>query len=109
VTAEKRAELGDNWEHTGVLANEFPTIGVPSFNSMSPHGSKLSGLVADFDGDMTSLNILYTEEAIKEIRDYFDSPEAYIGPLGTFIDSLTTDTINYVCSSLSGEPIGDRA
>ena len=47
--SEIRTELNDNWEPTESIANEFPIISAPFFNSMSPSHAHLPRLTADFD------------------------------------------------------------
>lgn len=102
VKSEKRRELNENWEpmDDDHVALEFP---IPSayMNSMSPHGSKLSGLTADFDGDTCSLNVTYSDEAIAEILEYCGSWRAYLDIGGNFKASAGIDTTNYVCHNLT--------
>lgn len=52
--------------------------------------------------DTCSANIAYTDEAIKEVDDFFDSTIAYIGTDGKFISNVETDTIKYLLHNLTG-------
>ena len=85
------------------IIHEFPNGGA-SINSLVPHSSHLVQLGADFDGDTASGNIPYSDEAIKEIDDLLDSPRAYLGPDGRFIDSVGVSTINLVMFNMTGDP-----
>lgn len=49
-----------------------------------------------------SANIAYTDEAIKEVDDFFNSTIAYIGTDGKFISNVETDTIKYLLHNLTG-------
>ena len=83
-------------------AGEFPVLGSPFFNAMSPHGSHLGGLGADFDGDTCSFTGLLTEDAIKEGEDYLKSKRAYVGTDGRLSHSTNIDTVKFVLASLTG-------
>lgn len=103
IKSEVRKELGDDWEPLGEdrVAYEFPTDS-DFFNSMSPHSCRLSGLNADFDGDTSSCTVAYSDEAIKEVDDFFKSKIAYIDTNGEFIANLETDTVKYLLQNLTG-------
>jgi len=103
IKSEVRKELGDDWEPLGEdrIAYEFPTDS-DFFNSLSPHSCRLSGLNADFDGDTSSCTVAYSDEAIKEVNDFFKSKIAYIGTDGQFIANLETDTVKYLLQNLTG-------
>lgn len=47
IKSEMRYELNDQWEKTDKIAIQFPIIGEPFVNSMSPHVSHLARLDAD--------------------------------------------------------------
>lgn len=100
-----RRQLDEQWlpmddDH---IIHEFPNGGT-SINSLVPHSSHLVQLGADFDGDTASGNIPYSDEAIKEIHDLLNSPQAYLGPDGRFIDSVGVSTINLVMFNMTGDP-----
>lgn len=109
VRSEPRRELDDHWVPipTG-LAPRFPIVGSDTYNSMSPHPCKLSGLGADFDGDTSSGNAVYTQDAIDEVRTLLASRSYYIGADSTFTLSHNTDTLGYILHCLSSPPKGTR-
>ena len=51
--------------------------------------------------DTVSFNVLYTDESIKEIQDYLNSPKAYITPNGELTDSNADDNVNIVVDVLT--------
>lgn len=103
VKTEILQELGDDWQPTGNVAPQFPTKS-SFFNAMSPHPSKLAGLTADFDGDMCSLNIVYTEEAVAEGRKLMNDRRYYVTIDGKPAHSIDTDTVRYLMAGMTGEP-----
>lgn len=56
-----------------------------------------------FDGDTASANALYSDDAVKEIQDYFKTKRAYVGTNGQFINSFNTDTISFMLFNLTGD------
>lgn len=103
IKSEVRKELDQDWKplEGDRIAYEFPTDS-DFFNSLSPHSCRLSGLAADFDGDTSSCTVAYSDEAVKEVNDFFKSKIAYIGTNGSFIANLETDTIKYILQNLTG-------
>lgn len=53
------------------------------------------------DGDTTSLNIIYTDESIKEIDKFLESPTAYTTPTGSIAYSQNSDVVDLVMKSLT--------
>lgn len=105
IKAEKRVELNpQSWEPYGpeYVAYEYPVVGSPFFNSLSPHPVKLKGLGADFDGDTGSYTIVYSENAVDEVDKHFTKKKTYVGTDGRLIDSLSDDVIDFVLSNLTG-------
>ena len=104
IKSEVRRELNDNWEimDDDHIAYEFPIPG-PYLNSVAPHSTKLSGLGADFDGDTVSITAVYSEEAIKEVKNFLGSKRAYVGTDGKFKASVSTDTINFIMYNLTAD------
>ena len=101
--AEKRRELGDSWEmlDDDHIAYQFP-ISTESFvDTLIPHSARLAGLTADFDGDTSSGNMTYSEEAKKEIYDYLQSRRAYVGPDGKITASTAVITVELVMHNLT--------
>jgi len=105
IKSEQRRELNDAWEPMDDkhIAFEFPLANSPYVNTMSPHSSKLAGLVGDFDGDVCSWTALYSDESINEINDYFSKRKAYIGTNGKFTASVNTSTVKLVLHNLTGD------
>lgn len=104
LQTEKRTPLGEDWTPDPYLpvAYNFPTK-TDFVNSLSPHPSKLARLAADFDGDTASLNILYSDEAIKEAEDYMQSARYYVGSDGKITFSAETDTVRFVLHNLTSD------
>src|ERR1035437_2601088 len=104
VKVEKRTELNDSWEIDEHCATTFtfPTKG-EFVNSMSPHSSHLKLLTADFDGDVCSLNVIYSDEAVKEVHNFLNSKQFYLDTSNKIAFSSATDTINYVVQNMTGE------
>lgn len=105
TTGEMRWELDHNWERMGdeYAAYEFPKPGVEShMESMSPHSSRLAGLVADFDGDTCSLDIVYSDEAKAEIDQMLNQRQGFISPKGGLVASADVDTIALVLKNMTG-------
>ena len=51
--------------------------------------------------DTTSLNIIYTDESIKEIDKFLESPTAYTTPTGSIAYSQNSDVVDLVMKSLT--------
>jgi hypothetical protein len=105
VRFEERQELDpDTWEpfHDKRIAYQFPMVDSSSYNSLSPHPSKIARLGADYDGDTSSANVVTSDEAVNEISDYFKSPKAYVGTDGQFINDTNIDTVKFVLRNITG-------
>lgn len=107
VAHEERRMLGDDWVDAGdnFVAYEFPIQGSAFVNSLIPHSSHLKKLDADFDGDTGSGNIAYSDEAIAEAENFFQTKKAYIGTDGKLLYSCAVDTVELVLYSLTGDPV----
>lgn len=57
-----------------------------------------------FDGDTASLNMVYSDEALAEVKKFLGSPAAYVNPNGGFLNSPITDTVERVIFNLTGDP-----
>jgi hypothetical protein len=104
IKYEVRRELDDQWllaEGEAHIARHFPVTGSAFINSTIPHSSKLVGLSADFDGDTSSLTVLYSDESIREVREFLNSTRAYIGTDGNFMSAFDTDTVGFVFHNLT--------
>ena len=105
VVGEVRYELDEKWELVITdIAVEYPIIreGIAFLDSLMPHPSRVDGLVADFDGDTCSLNILYTEDGRAEIAQFFKTKKAYVSPGGTMIASSGYETVKRVLAAMTG-------
>lgn len=103
IKKEVRTELDEHWQPKGeaFTCYQFPVIGSGYFDSAAVSTLKLQGLGADHDGDMSSFVLAYTDEAIKEVDQFYKSRRAYIGTDGQFIDSTNISTIELVFHNLS--------
>lgn len=88
----------NNQEKTVV---EYPNLKEEFVNSLSPHISRLERLTADFDGDTMSMNVLYTEESIKEIEKMLNSKEYYITPDGEITFTMSVAVNELVVAHMS--------
>ena len=105
VKFDERTELDpDTWEPypDKRIAYQFPRRDSSSYNSLSPHASRIGRLGADFDGDTCSANIVTSDEALKEVKKYFNSPHAYVGTDGRFINDTNIDTVKFVLRNITG-------
>jgi len=105
VHAEARKPLNtETWQVDSEkpIAYQFPVLGSGFYNSMSPHSSRLGRLGADFDGDTCSANIVYSDEARREVQNFFNSKRAYVGTDGRFINDTNVDTIAHVLRNVTG-------
>jgi len=85
----------------GDIAPRFPITGEPTYDSQSPHPSRLENLGADHDGDTGSLISLVTQEAVQEIDAVMHDKSFYLGPEGKMVANCNTSTINYVVTNLT--------
>ncbi len=105
IRSEQRVELDpETWApyEDNRTAYEYPVVESAFFNSLSPHPTRLARLGADFDGDTCSWTCLYSDEALKENENFFMSKRAYVGTDGRFINSVQTDTVEFVLANLTG-------
>lgn len=104
LTYEARREITVGWEvdiDNKYLATRFPKPNEALYQSMAPNQARLSGLTADFDGDMGSGDGVLTDEAIDEVNDYMNSKRGYIGTDGKLIASAETDNSNLLFHNLT--------
>lgn len=109
VKFSRRECLGDDWNSMPghFTAFEYPDINAAFLNSLVPHSAHLKRLNADFDGDTGSGNIVCTDEAIAEVKDYLRSRRAYIGTDGKLLYSSSVDTIELVLHNMTEDPEDD--
>lgn len=82
--------------------SQMPILDAPFLESMSVHPSKVDGLGADYDGDMTSLNFIVSDEAVKEAKRYLHSPEAFLSPQGGLNYGINNPIASMVLHNLTG-------
>ena len=80
---------------------EYPILGKMYIESMSVNTNTLKRLGADFDGDMLSFVVLYTDESIKEIDNFLNSKTAYVTPTGELVNSNADDNLDIVLDVLT--------
>lgn len=106
VNSEARVELGPDWEPMDAEENTaqvYPIFDPESYiDSSMVHPYRLAGLGGDYDGDMVSNNILYTQEAIDETERYLNSRAAHVDPAGGLRASASIDTTNLVMFNMTG-------
>jgi hypothetical protein len=83
---------------------EFPLRNETFFDAMAVNAARLGRLGADHDGDMMSWSVAYSEEAVTETRNYFNSRKGYIGPDGQFMASVALLTTEFAFHNLSRNP-----
>lgn len=102
-----RRELGENWQPLDgdeYLAIEYPTFeGSAYINALTPHVSRLALLGADFDGDMASANVVYTDEALDEVRALIENVSFYRSHRGGLLASPYVVTVERVLANMTGD------
>lgn len=106
VNYEQRKRLDENWTVMGDewTAHEFPMQGAAFVNSLIPHSAHLARLGADFDGDTSSANIAYSDQAQREMESFFKTKRGYIGTDGRLLFSCNVDTVDLVMFNMTGDP-----
>ena len=105
VDAETRTWLNNLFTPVEeAVYTQVPVRGSTYVDSASPHPSRLAAAGGDFDGDMMTQTSVYTEEAKKEIKDYFNTTKAYLNNDGSFVNSASTDLTQHVARNLLGDP-----
>lgn len=105
VIPEVRKEMDEQWKPIGddYIAYQFPMKDGVFVDSLMPHSSRLARLGADFDGDTCSADIVYSDEAVKEVTDYLKTKAAYIGTDGRYMAPVGVDTVEFVMFNLTGD------
>lgn len=67
------------FEGARVRCYHYPITGKPYFESAIPHQSRLSGLNADFDGDMISLTAVWLKESNDELEKHMNEVSTLVG------------------------------
>lgn len=101
IRSDPRTELDDTWQkQEDGYAREFPLTGDSFVNSLIPSVARIGGLGADYDGDTSSFNAVFTDECMKEVTDYLSTKNAYIGTDGKLMASVNVDTVGFVVHNL---------
>ncbi len=103
INSTMKKELDSLGNETGNIALEYPTSENKFMDSVSPSLTHIKRLGADFDGDTVSFNTVYSEQAIKEVKEYLKSKRYYLDSSGKLTYSMSTDTIDFVVSNLTGD------
>lgn len=54
-----------------------------------------------FDGDMLSLSLVFSDEAVAEVDERLNDPSSYLAPSGGLTYKTTTDVTEWVLRSLT--------
>jgi hypothetical protein len=102
VTGQRRIPLNYAWEvdDDRPAANEMPIAGESFMDSLAVHQAMLANLGGDFDGDTCSFNILFSKQAIAEVRQLLSSKAAFIDPRGGFTQAIT-DTVEWALLNMT--------
>ena len=101
VSSDSLCELDENWQPTDQTADSFPIKESDYFNTCTVHPSHLASLDGDHDGDVISLTMVMSDEAVDEIKSYLNKKEYYINDTGGFTFSNETDTLSAVLSFMT--------
>lgn len=112
VVSDRRVELTDDWEMpedpTDFVAGAYPNFTDKTYiDAVKVSPFKIRPAGGDYDGDTFSNNVVFTEEAIREIDKYLSTREAHIDPSGGMRGSSHIDTTEYVLYNLTGDPSDD--
>lgn len=89
------------WDEPVVEMNEYPLLNELCVESMSVGVQYLGKLGADFDGDVLSFVVLYTDESIRELDKFLNSKESILTPNGEILNSLNNDVLDIVVATLT--------
>ena len=101
VPAKQCRMLDDNWEPSNTVVASYPVSNAVYFDSMAVHSSRLVGLQADHDGDMCSLNYVFSDESKAELSELLDQAETYLNPEGGLKSSMDYYTTQLVTHNMS--------
>lgn len=104
TTGLVRQVLNDQWlvDEDKLLAKEMPNTDHSDsyMDSAMVHSSRLPNLGADYDGDMVSINYLYSKNAVNDIEKYLSSKDAFLDPRGGLQQS-SSDLIDWALFNLT--------
>lgn len=111
VKGQVRHQLNENFERDDSLpvAPEYPILEVNKpaqwHDSLSVSPALLAPLGGDFDGDTASFNMVFSNEAVQEAKDFFNSRMAYLKAGGGLAFSADIITVATTLRYMTGEPI----
>ncbi len=88
------------WEE--MRLTQYPILGADFMNSMAPSNTHLARLGADFDGDTCSLNIVYTDEAVSEIKNLLTQRRYYVDVNNHMNFSADNDALSVTLANMTG-------
>lgn len=105
VNSEVRYELTEDWvPNMARIARAYPILEKATYmDSLSVHPSRLDGLGGDHDGDKMSSLSVFTVDAKKEVRDYLNSPEAYMNGDKRMMATPYGDSVERVLHNITGD------
>lgn len=83
---------------TDDYVTEMPILSdkIPFFDTMAVNPSKLVALGGDHDGDTGSYNIVFSEEAVAEVKRQLNNPIKYLKIGGGLVNILAHDVADFV-------------
>ena len=84
VTLRRLQEQGS----ADIVLPEYPRLDSTVKTSLSVHPSTLDKYNGDYDGDTLGLNILMSDEATEEVRNYMDKPISLVDANGKLVYGL---------------------
>lgn len=99
-------ELDDDWTTRKTKpAIDYPDRTVDEFvTSMAPHPSHLAALGADFDGDTSSGDTVYTDDALEENRNMMKRSSYWVSSDGRLTVDIEVDLIERTVHNLLADP-----
>lgn len=82
--------LQDKYISDEEILPEYPNLDFPTKTSLSMHPSTLGKFGGDHDGDVLGLNILMSDEATEEMRNYMESPISMVDANGKLVYGLSS-------------------
>lgn len=80
---------------------QYPILGNPYQDTITPHSSRLAGLGGDFDGDTVSFNIVLADDSNEEAAAYLNSPKALVDTQKRLVSGSATDLVGLTLWNMS--------
>lgn len=98
-------ELNDEWQRNPIPAIAFPDRSINELvTSMAPNPSRIKGLTADFDGDTSSFEGIYTDESLEENTNMMSKVQYWIDSKGNLKVDVNNDVIERTLHNLLADP-----